>query len=262
MKNFLVKIVTLVVISVSAVSCGQQAGGVLSSVQVSTSTQNNDVVLSVSANLNLGAMSFAQISLPILHPQGQTPIGMVELVPGLGGVNMIKVSVNMSDLAGVQTTQAVLPNGNAIPLIANNQTIAVNIGKGARLYLTIGANVTAIGVALPISALDNLGSQLPGLNFFPVMAYNNVIATAGIFTGAQAGQNGIAFIADVSQIVKLDNIFAPELSSSRMAIQAEESRDAIVKLNYNSIKPSAAREKKMNELLFKMNQKKTVLRLR
>lgn len=263
MRNFLVKAVTLVMLTVFSVSCGQSGGGVLSGVNVSTSTQNNEVVLSLSANLNLGAMSFAAITLPIINPNGQNVIGSVELVPGLGGQNLIKINVNMSSLINVQTAQAVLPNGNAIPLIANNQTIAVNLGKGARLYLTIGANVTAIGVAVPISAFDAIGSKLPGLNFFPVVAFDKVIATAGIFTGAQAGQNGIALVADVSQIVTIDRILAPKAASrSAFALSANEDANDGVKLNYDSQKPSAANEKKLNEMLFKMNQKKTVLRMR
>lgn len=263
MKNFFAKLAALVILSVFSVSCGQTSGGVLSGVNVSTATQNNEVVLSLSANLNLGAMSFAAITLPIIDPKGQGQIGSVELVPGIGGQNMIKINVNMSQLVGVNTAQAVLPNGNAIPLIANNQTIAVNLGNGARLYLTIGDNVAAIGVAVPISAFDSIGAQLPGLNFFPVVAFDNVIATAGIFTGAKAGQNGIALVADVSQIINLNSILAPATSSkSLLAMQAEEVQEDAIKLNYNSVKPSAAKEKKLNELLYQLNQKKTVLRIR
>ncbi len=274
MRNLFAKVVTIVMISVFSVSCGQNGGGVLSGVNVSTTTSaNNEIMLSLSANINLGAMSFAAISLPIINPKGSNQIGTVELVPGLGGVNMIKISVNMSELVGYQSSQAVLPNGNAIPLIANNQTIAVNLGKGAKLYLTISGNVTAIGVAVPISAFDSIGAKLPGLNFFPVVAFDKVIATAGIFTGANAGQNGIALVADVSQIVKLDNILSRSSSSavasksrSAMRTKALVVREAApanddIQLNYDSQKPSAAKEAKLKSMLLQMNAKKTVLRM-
>jgi microcystin-dependent protein len=263
MRNLWAKIVILAMISVFSVSCGQSSSTVLSGVNVSTTTQNNDVILSISANINLGAMSFAAITLPIINPHGQTNIGSVELVPGLGGQNMIKVNVNVSSLANVSAAQAVLPNGNAIPLIANNQTVAVNLGNGAKLYLTLSATAAAIGVAVPISAFDAIGAKLPGLNFFPVVAFNNVIATAGIFTGAQAGQNGIAFVADVSKIINLNHILSPSSSSkSLMAIQAQEVQNDVVKLDYSSHKPSAAKESALNQMLLQMNQKKMVLKSR
>src|SRR5690606_14383573 len=130
-----------------------------------------------------------------------TPVGQLDLVSGLGGVNQLKISVNVSEISDVRATQSVLPNGNMIPLIANNPTIAINIGNGAKVYLTISENVTAIGVAVPITAFDSIGQRLPGLNFFQIINTNGVIGTAGIFTGRNSGQNGIAVVADVSQVV-------------------------------------------------------------
>ena len=261
MRNFFAKIVALVMVSVFSVSCGVSTSSVLSGINVSSSTQNNEVMLSVSANINLGAMSFAAITLPIINPHGQNQIGSVELVPGLGGQNLIKINVNLSELVNVTTTTALLPNGNAIPLIANNQTVAVNLGNGAKLYLTIGSNVTAIGVAIPIAAFDSIGANLAGLSLFPVVSFDKVIATAGIFTGAKAGQNGIALVADVSQIVTLGNILAPQ-AGSKMAMQAEEVYSDGVKLDYSSKSISSAAKSKLDNMLYNLNQKKTVLKIK
>jgi hypothetical protein len=263
MSNLFVRTITLVMILFFCVSCGNAPSNVLTGVKVSTETRNGNVWLSFAADLNLGAMSFASISVPVLHPRGQTPIGQLDLTSGLNGVSNIKISVDVTELADVETSTATLPNGNMIPLIANNQVIAVNIGNGARVYLAISEKVTAIGVAVPISAFDSIGRTLPGLNFFPVVSSGDVIGTAGIFTGLNPGQSGIAVVADVSKLVNgasmLDN--ASGTFSTKMALQAEELQPAI-KLDYRSQTASASQKAKLDSMIFDLHKKKAVLKMR
>lgn len=259
MKNLFVRLATLVALSVFVVSCGNSPSNVLSGVKVETTTRDNDVWMSFSADLNLGAMSFATISLPIMHPRGQTPVGQLDLVSGFAGQNQLIVSVNVSELADVNMTQAVLPNGNLIPMIANNPTIAINIGKGAKVYLTLSENVTAIGVAVPISAFDSIGSKLPGLNFFPIVNTGDVVGTAGIFTGLNPGQNGIAVVADVSKIVNLGRIMP--VQASTFALQAEEAQDS-VELDYRSHSGSSNQKAKLDTMIYQLHKQKAVLRMR
>lgn len=263
MKNLIVRTVTLVMMAFFVVSCGNAPSNVLSGVKVGTENRNGDIWMSFAADMNLGAMQFASISVPVLHPRGQTPIGQLELTSGLAGVNQLKISVNVTELADVQTTSATLPNGNMIPLIANNQVIAVNIGNGAKVYLAISEKVTAIGVAVPISAFDSIGRTLPGLNFFPVVATGEVIGTAGIFTGMSAGQNGIAVVADVSKVVNLGSLLNQNSGSfsAKMAIQAEEKQNA-VKLDYRSHAGSASQKSKLDSMIYELHKKKAVLRMR
>ncbi len=246
-------------LSLFAVSCG--SGGpsnVLTGVKVETKTIDGDVWVSFASDLNLGAMSFASISVPVLHPRGQTPVGQLELISGLAGQNQLKISVNISELADVQTSTATLPNGNMIPLIANNQVIAVKVGGGASVYLALSDKVTAIGVAVPISAFDNIGRTLPGLNFFPVVNSGNVIGTAGIFTGMNAGQNGIAVVADISKAVNMSTLFK---SSASLAIQAEEARNSL-KLDYRSQSGSASQKSKLDAMIFELHKRRAVLKMR
>jgi hypothetical protein len=257
-KNFF-GVVTLVMLSLFAVSCGNAPSNVLSGVKVETTSRDNNLWMSFSADLNLGAMSFATVSLPILHPRGQTPIGQLELTSGLSGQNQLKLSVNLSEVTDIQTSQAVLPNGNMIPLIANNLTIAINIGSGARVYLTLSENVTAVGVAVPITAFDNIGRSLPGLNFFPIVNTGDVVGTAGIFTGLNAGQNGIAVVADVSRLVNLGKLMpAP---ASMLTIQAEEVQDS-VKLDYRSHAGSTTQKSRLDSMIYDLHKKRAVLRMR
>ena len=190
MRTSFLKIVTLVMLSLVMSACGKGKPQVVTGIQVQSSTVDQDVYLALKADLNLGAMSFPAVTLPIIHPRGQIQLGSVDLLPVLGGKNQIKISVNVSALADIQASQAFLPNGNAVPLIANNPTITIPLGAGAQLYLTIGANAVALGVAVPIKQFDSIGSAVGAINLFPVFAIDKVVGAAGIFTGKQAGQNG------------------------------------------------------------------------
>jgi hypothetical protein len=261
MRTSFVKLATLVVISVFVSACGNRPQ-VVTGVQVQSSTVNQDVILALSADLDLGAMSFPAVTLPILHPRGQTPIGSVELLPVLGGKNQIKISVNVSSLADIQAVQASLPNGNAVPLIANNPTITIPLGAGAELYLTVGANAVALGVAVPIKTFDGIGSAVGAINLFPMFNIDKVVGAAGIFTGSQAGQNGFAIIADVTQYVNMQDIFVPQAAASMMKMAMVQEEQAIVRLDYSSQIPSRSSESKINSMMYKLNRKKAKLELR
>lgn len=248
MRISLLNLVTVVMLSLVATACGKRPQ-VVTGIQVQSSTVSQDIMLSLKADLDLGNMSFPAVSLPILHPRGQTPIGSVELLPVLGGKNQIKVSVNVSSLADIRASQAVLPNGNSIPLIASNETITINLGAGAKLYLTIGANAVALGVAVPIKTFDSIGNAVGNINLFPVFNIDKVVGAAGIFTGKQAGQNGFAIIADVTQYVNMQNIFHPQ--------EVEE-----MSLNMVEQIPLKAKEDKINSMMLDLNRKARRLELR
>lgn len=261
MRTSFVKVAALVVISVFMSACGNRPQ-VVTSVQVQSSTVNQDVILALKADLDLGAMSFPAVTLPILHPRGQTPIGSVDLLPILGGKNQIKISVNVSTLADIQASQATLPNGNAVPLIANNPTITIALGAGAELYLTVGANAVALGVAVPIKTFDGIGNAVGAINLFPMFNIDKVVGSAGVFTGSQAGQNGFAIIADVTQYVNLQDIFIPQPAASMMKMAMVQEEQAIVRLDYTSQIPSKSSESKINSMMYKLNRKKTKLQLK
>jgi hypothetical protein len=259
MKNFFFHSLTLVMLSFFALSCGEAPSNILSGVKVETRTEESDVWLSFAADLNLGAMSFASVSVPVLHPRGQTPIGQLELGSALGGVNQIKISINVSELSDIQTSTATLPNGNMIPLLGNNEVIAVEVGKGAKIYLVLSEGVTALGVAVPIGAFDNIGRTLPGLNLFPIVRTGNIIGTAGIFTGATSGQNGIAVVADLSQVVNFGKPL-PE-AFALMALDAKSSPE-FIQLDYQSHTVSQNQKKLMDQMIGQLNLKRTILRMK
>jgi hypothetical protein len=251
MKFLFVKLFTLVLFSLVVSACGKGRPQVVTGIQVQSSTVNQDVILALKADLNLGTMSFPAVSLPIFHPRGQMNIGSVDLLPVLGGKNQIKISVNVSALSDIQATAASLPNGNLVPLIAQNPTMTIPLGSGAKLYLTIGANAVALGVAVPIKQFDSLGGAVGAVNLFPVFAIDKVIGAAGVFTSTRAGQNGFALVADITQYVNMQNIFVPsQVASSN------------VNLDYSVQAPVAAKEEKINAIMLDLNRRNTKLKLR
>lgn len=258
MGRSIFSLITLVMLTLFA-SCGKQPQ-VLTGVKVETQHINNEIWLSFAADLNLGAMTFPAVTLPVLHPRTFSQIGSVELAPALGGKNFIKLAANISALSDIRSTVGKLPNGNAIPLIANNPTVVVKLPAGAQLYITLSEKVTAIGVAVPIKQFDQLGQNVPGLNFFPVIAIDKVIATAGLFTSKNAGQNGIALVADVSQYVNMQDVYVPRGGADMMFMQAEEAQNAI-KLDYSSHTPSKAAQDRINGMIYDMNKRKLRLQL-
>jgi len=262
MKFLVVKLITLVWLSLVISACGNGRPQVVTGIQVQSSTVNQDVILAVKADLNLGAMSFPAVTLPIFHPRGQMNVGSVDLIPVLGGKNQIKISVNVSALSDIQAISATLPNGNLVPLIAQNPTMTIPLGSGAKLYLTIGANAVALGVAVPIKQFDALGSSVGAVNLFPVFAIDKVIGAAGIFTSSQAGQNGFALVADVTQYVNMQDIFVPSQETSVIKMAMIQDAPETVKFDYSIQAPVAAKEQKINSILLDLIRRKTKLKLK
>jgi hypothetical protein len=262
MYHSFLKVFTLVILSLVVSACGNRPQ-VVTGIQVQSAVVDEDVNLSLKADLNLGAMTFPSVALPILHPRGQTPIGSVELLPLLGGKNQIKITMNISALTDISAIQAKLPNGNAIPLIANNPTITVNLGKGAQLYVTIAANAVALGVAVPISTFDGIGGAVGATNLFPLFNIDKVVGAAGLFTGAK-GQNGIALVADITQYVNMQDIFVPQAQAELMLLadDAESFEEqSEIKLSYTSQIPEVSQEEKINTMMAGLNRQKAKLQL-
>ena len=98
---------------------------------------------------------------------------------------------------------------------------------------------------------------------FPVFMIDKVVGSAGIFTGSQAGQNGFALVADITQYVNMQDIFVPQSSddsSYKMALVQEE--QARIKLDYNAKAPSKSKEDKINSMIYDLHRKKARLQLR
>jgi len=259
MKASLAKVTMMVMLSLFVISCGKAPSNVLTDLKVETNVQNSDVWLSVTASLNLGAMNFAAITIPVKHPKTGQPIGELDLIPGLGGSNQIKIGVDLSSLMDVGAEQAYLPNGNLVPLLANNPVISVDVGRGAKIYILISNKGTAIAAAIPVSAFDSVGRAVAGINLFPVVNIKGVVASAGLFTSKEAGKNGIAIAVDVTKFINPSSLVPSAAQLSLM--QSAAAQDSAI-MDLRSHAPSAAQKSVLDSAILKLNLKKAILKLK
>lgn len=230
-------------------SCGKQPQ-VLTGVKVESQQRDQELWVAFSADLNLGEMSLPNLSLPVIHPRTLGQIGSLELGKSLGVQNFFKLNLNFSAISDLRTSTPKLPNGNTVPLIANNQSITINIPNGGRIYLTLSDTVTALGFAIPIKQFDEIGRRAPGVSLFPLISIDRMVATAGIFTSQTSGQNGFAIVADLSNYIKMQDIYAPAPTVD------------LVQLNYANTTPSETKVNVINKGIYDLNSRKTMLRLR
>lgn len=240
---------------VTLVSCGGQKP-MVTDVKVDSSVVDQDVFVSLSADLSIGNLLLPNATIPILLPKSGREIGLVTLMSGAGAVNRLAIELNVTETAQLDLEPARLPNGAMVPIIEDRQVIVVPLGKGAELYVSIIGNQAALGVAIPIKTFDQMGSKVGTAALMPVFAVDNVIGSAGIFTSKEAGENGIALIADVSAYLAnlVQNNFLAD-HSNKVQMQAQDADDIQAR------KPSRSKEKRINRELYKLHRKRKRLSL-
>lgn len=255
---YTVRALLLTSLMVVFVSCGGQRPETLKDIKVSTETVDGDIYLNLNADLDFGNIVFPSFSIPVIDPKTNDEVGTVALLPVAGGLTQLSIDANISVLADINPESVSLPNGGLVPFIANNPAVKIDLGNGAQLYLTASQDVYAIGVALPISGLDSIGSGVGmPINFFPVFTIDEAISTVGLFTSPNAGENGLAFVSDVSAYVPSQEEEAFTKSTLAFAVQRQEEQ---VELDYNEQIPKRSIENYINNRLLKMHWRKTRLR--
>jgi hypothetical protein len=256
------KLISVFSLSIFLVSCGGQKP-MVKDVKVFTEYVDNDLYLSVGAELSIGNVVLPQTTLPIYMPKTWQEVGSVSMTSAIGGANYMEIDVNVSAIAHLQAQSASLPNGSVLPLIANNKVIKIPVGKGAELYLTLADGVAAIGAAIPFKTFDAMGAKVGTSSLFPVFNIQNVLGAAGIYTSRDAGKNGFGLFVDLSSVLDpIDFVdigvadSAGVLKSARIA-QAQSTAS----LNYSSIEPSSRKEKRINAELLKMHNRRRRLQL-
>lgn len=231
------------------VSCGSQKP-MVKDIEVTPHYVNNDLHVSLSADLGLGNVALPQISLPIV--KNGEDIGTVSMGSLMGGENALEVSINVNAVADIQTELARLPNGAALPLIGGNRAIVVPISSKMELYLSIEDGSAAIGISIPFKTLDSIGAKVGNSSVFPAFHMNEVSGAAGMYFSKTRGQNGFGLFADISQV--LDQTMFKHLGF-RPDIQAQSS------LEFASIRPSSRTKRKIDRQLYYLNRKRARLQL-
>lgn len=265
-NSIVLRILCVLTISFTLVSCGDKPQ--VKDIQVKTEYVDNDLYVSIGANLSIGNLMLPQTTLPIYMPKTWQEIGTVSMTSAIAGANYMEIDVNLSAITHLQASQVSLPNGSILPLIANNKVIVIPVGKGAELYLTLGDGVAAIGAAVPFKTFDAMGAKVGTTSLFPAFNINGILGAAGIYTSKEAGKNGFGLFADLSNVLDpIDFVDigqtpqVPQASSMLKAARVAPRRVAPVQLDYSSIKPSSRREKRLNKELYKLNRRRARLKL-
>lgn len=231
------------------ISCGSQKPNV-SDVKFKSFYVENDLNVSLTADLTMGNVLLPSVTIPVTD--NGKDVGSVTLV-GATGKNQIQVNLNVSQAAGLQAQDALLPNGNALPIIGSKKVIAIPVDKTAIVYLSIDGQEVAIGVSVAVKTFDDIGKNVGSVGIFPVFNENNVVGAAGTYFSKTRGKNGIALFADLSGAIGSN---AAKSLGFDTQIQAEQAS-----LNYNSVSTSRSKKRKINRAMYKLNKKRKRLRL-
>lgn len=260
--KFVVKSVLVLPLLFTLVSCGSQKP-MVSDIQVVPQYVDNDVYVSISADLSLGNVTLPQVGFPIYMPKTFEEIGNLTMLTTVNGGNKLNIEINLSSIIYLEAREARLPNGSILPLIGTNKTIEIPIQDKLILYVTFGDGVAAVGVAIPFSTLDGLGRSVGTTSLFPVFNIKNVFGAAGLYTSKEAGKNGFGLFADISNVMEpvmfLDlgeSISQSKSMSQRFSEKTSASLSEKVNLNYSSIIPSSSKEKKINREMYKLHSKR------
>ncbi len=231
------------------VSCGSQGGQMVDDVKLDTEQINGDVVLSLSATLNIGNLRLPQASFPVKLPNRLGDSGILSLYTDSQGKSKMDLQINVSDSIDLDMDSARLPNGAVLPLIGNNAVIEIPT-KNVTIYISLVDGAQAIGVAVPIKSFDSLGRKVGTTALMPIFNKNGNIGAAGIFTSKTAGENGFALVADISD--KVGDIGIP---ADFIQMEVDDSE------NFSDYSPSRSKEKRINRELYKMHRRSKKLKL-
>lgn len=263
----LTTLLTFILLSLSFVSCSQQ-NSFVRDVQVSSTVDESEVLVLVSAELNLGNVSLTDLSLPIFVPRTGKEIGLVSIYKSMGGKSMFDVELNVSEIANIDAIAAKLPNGNVLPLIRNNSVIEIPVQDKATVYLAFADGVAAIGATVNIGGLDSIGRSLGNISVFPSFAYGSVIGSAGLYHSKTSGQNGFGIFADISSVINTDDLLARPTtrfaersvrSAKSFSLNSNSSSEELV-LDYSPIKTSRSKRRKLDRKLYRLHRKSATLK--
>jgi hypothetical protein len=196
-----VKLVNIACLVVFISACGKD-GGIFNSVKVTSEEENGQLWISAESEVNVGNLQFAAMTIPIMNPKNPSEtLGRVTLQRSIDSKNMLLIDANLTALSKSQLqTNCNLPSGQPVPISGMALGCVPFGGANSRLYIGAQNNTIVLGAAVAISAFDNIGRYVPGVNlFWDIPSSNGVSAIGGAFTGPQAGQNGLALFMKVTQ---------------------------------------------------------------
>jgi hypothetical protein len=182
-------------------------------VTISTVDHSGDQYAQLDIQFLTNGIQLPTISLPVYDPRNPgVTYGQLELDQASSAVGEVKVGVDLSVVAKLPAGPATLPNGTVVPVLVNSQTRLLSIPIPTTrfvLYLAFQLNalqpgqspVAMIGVALPFTQLDSVGSAIGNADLFIPFGIQGVTGSAGVFGGKTSGTSGVGIFVDVSGLI-------------------------------------------------------------
>ena len=186
-------LVSIITLTMSLVSCGKNSKKIVSGFEFETRDQDNSKFVVTDFKLDVG-----QTELPFLHLPLPKDYGVFRTYR-INGENRVALELNLSEIIKLPGTVATLPNGTAVPVdVGGAGIIEIAIsGINGKIYVAQKDDMTLVGFAFSIKQLDGLGSSLGRVGVFPNFEIGKVKLTAGIYSGEETKQTGIAAFANL-----------------------------------------------------------------
>ena len=180
-------------------ACSQNGAVSLKNVDLSTSQVGAETYVNMEAIIAMGSLKFPTVEVPVFNPTNMQSLGQLSLQNLPDGTNRLAISIDYNAATHLDPTLGnTLPNQRELPLAlgidSSTTMIGIPILDHSRIYIGGDLNKNIyIGAAIAVSSFDGLLSQIPfPLNIFYGFPFSNQVSGyAGLFTGTQAGQNGL-----------------------------------------------------------------------
>jgi len=210
---------SLVVLSLATVlltsACTSSSGTstvsqVVTNVSVKTYTQSGDEWAQVTAVLNTNAYQVAAVNVPVTNPTTHVEYAQLTIVPTLcsgtctANTADLTVAIDISAATKMAGTNPELPNGTPLPVggLTNATTVVIPIAKtNAQLYFSFGPGVAMLGTTVSFSAMNSVGTYVPGVDIFAPIPAGPVNIIAGIYAGSAPSTTGVGLFVDLSSVI-------------------------------------------------------------
>ncbi|MBL7664854.1 MAG: hypothetical protein JNM93_06950 [Bacteriovoracaceae bacterium] len=235
------------------VGCGNRPA-IIENLTVTPDFSGGEANVRVETDFNVGGMELMYLTLPINHPQTGEQIGQFAMAG-----KRLSLGINLSAIAHLNSGPAQLPNGTGVPFAGTNEIVVVPIGgQGIRLYVSWTQTKVLLGVAVPIKQFDVIGQTVGQVNLLPIFQIGQVQGAAGTFHSRTAGQNGIAFFADIS-------VALPQAVKEELFYQTEGaylSQESFSKVSIRESVPRSSTEAEIGSQIQKLSRRKVKLSVR
>jgi hypothetical protein len=189
----LLSLLMVTALSVSMIGCGKNSRKLVTDISVETRDQDDSKYVTTDFKMDLGATELPFLHLPLPKNYGHLRTYR------MNGENYVALDLNLTEVLKLPGDAATLPNGTMVPVDTHGAGIIQILvpGINGRVYVSQKDDMTLVGFAFTIKQLDGLGREIGTVGVFPNFDIKKIKMTAGVFTGENGSQTGIAVFANL-----------------------------------------------------------------